>query len=110
MLRIGREVNPEPHGVLLSATADDVKSAQNRERIRSIERRGTLAAWNDFIGFGVSKIFGLSGLIIGGIGYVVPSFSPIVVNKPAWVAGAGLALLTGKNVLALISKLERSMK
>jgi hypothetical protein len=122
MLRIDppTQVNLETVKGLLSSTADaikarpvtadDVKSAKNKERIRAIERRGRIAAWNEFIGFGVSKVLGLSGLVAGGIGYVAPGLSPIALNRPAWVAGAGLALLTGKNLLALVAKVERLIK
>src|SRR5437588_355631 len=108
MLRMGKA--KEESKSELDFTAADVKAAQARERIRVLERMGNLAALNDYIGFVVSRVLGLLALIAGGLAYVSPRVAPLVMNKPAWIAGAGLALLTGKNVMTLIGKLERAEK
>lgn len=92
------------------ATANAVKEAQYAERIRYIERRSKLSALDDYIGFVVSKVLGLFGLVVGGLAFVAPELCPVVLTNPAWIAGAGLALLTGKKVLTLIAKVERISK
>jgi len=80
------------------------------ERIRLIERRANIAAWNDYIGFAVSKALGLLGLVVGGLAYVDIHVLPVTVKNPGWIAGAGLAMLTGKSLITLIAKLERVSK
>ena len=88
----------------------DVEIARYSQQVNAIERQGKIAAWNDYIGFGVSKVLGLGGLIVGGLEYLDPNILPIVLSKPLWVAGAGLALLTGKSVLSLIAKIDKTLE
>lgn len=88
----------------------DSSLAKEAAKVRSIERAARLAAWNDYIGFAVSKLAGLGGVIVGGLEYLDPDLLRIVLPKPGLVAGVGLALLTGKNLLALIAKLEKGQK
>lgn len=90
-------------------TKKDVQSAKNRQQIYSIERQGKIGAWNDYIGFVISKGLGLAGLIGGGLELLDPSILTITLPYPALVAGAGLALLTGKNIITLIAKVEKIM-
>jgi hypothetical protein len=42
-------------------TKSDVVAAKLREQLRTIERRGKLAAWNEYVGFGTAKAIGLAG-------------------------------------------------
>jgi hypothetical protein len=65
-----------------------------------------LAAANDYISFAVSKTLGLGGLGLGGLELLDPSIIPLSFSHPTWVAGAGVALLTGKSVLSLIAKVN----
>ena len=93
-----------------SITKRDLEIAKNDAKLRSIKRAANLAALNDYIGFVVSKALGLTGLVVGGLEYLSPDLLPIVLPKPSFIAGAGLALLTGKGLISFISKLERSSK
>jgi hypothetical protein len=92
---------------LKQITKRDVASAKQAAEIRSLERKGTIAAWNDYIGFGVSKTLGVIGLFVGGLEYLDPTILPIMLNNPGWVAGAGLALLTGRSLMSLLTKLDK---
>lgn len=92
-------------GIVL--TKSDVESVKYQEQIRSLERHGRLVAWNDYIGFVVSKLLGLSGLVIGGLEILDPNLLPINLENPKIVAGIGLALLTGKSIVSLIAKTEK---
>ena|SRR6266545_792154 len=89
-----------------SSVKTSVEVVRNREKARSIERRGNIAAWNDYVGFAVSKLVGVSGFVIGGLEYLDPNLLPITLKSPGWIAGAGLAMLTGKSLVSLIAKLE----
>jgi hypothetical protein len=86
----------------------DVTEARYLQQIKSIERQAKIAACNDYIGFFTSKILGLLGLVGGGLEILDPNLLPIVLTNPYWVAGAGLALLTGKNVINLIARIDKS--
>ena len=36
-----------------------------------------------------------------------PELLSLVINRPLWLVGAGLALLTGKSLLTLIAKIDK---
>ena len=74
---------------------------------RKLLRRSRITTWNEYISFGVCKAIGLAGLTLGGLEYLDPNFLSITLNNPGLIAGAGLALLTGKNIVALFAKLEK---
>jgi hypothetical protein len=97
----------DPHG---QVSKWDVGVARRIVQVRDIQRRANIAAWNDYIGFVVSKSLGFCGLVVGGLEYLDPNLLSIVLKNPLWIAGAGLAMLTGKNLLTLIAKLERGIK
>lgn len=78
--------------------------------MRSIERAATLTAWNDYIGFAVSKLAGTSALVVGALESLDPNFLSVILPRPGLFVGAGMALLTGKNIVSLIARLERSNK
>ena len=88
----------------------NVDLAQRIEQVRSIERRGRIAAWNDYIGFGVSKVLGTVALLVGGLEYLDPNILHVALKNPGLIAGAGLTMLTGKTLITLIAKLERVSK
>src|SRR5687768_10540696 len=94
----------------LEKSKQKVSLVKDLAKTRSIEREANIAAWNDYIGFGVSKLVGLAGFIVGGIEFLDPGFLSIVLPNPGWIAGAGFAILTGKNVITLIAKLEKVIK
>ena len=93
-----------------AALAKQVAKARSAAKVRSIERSSKLAAWNDYIGFAVSKVVGVGALVAGTLECVDPNFLSVVVPRPGLVLGAGLALLTGRNIVSLIARLERSNK
>ena len=105
-----------PHNLALlskpeaAAIAKQVAKARSAAKLRSIERASSLAAWNDYIGFAVSKVVGVGALVAGTLEYIDPNFLSVVVPRPGLVVGAGLALLTGRNIVSLIARLERSNK
>lgn len=94
----------------IDLTKRDVGVARYKEQIRAIERHGRIAGWNDYLGFVVSKLLGVTGLVLGGLEALDPSILPITLKNPELVAGIGLALLTGKSVLTLIAKVERALR
>lgn len=93
-----------------AAIAKQVAKARSAAKVRSIERASKLAAWNDYIGFAVSKVVGVGALVTGTLEYIAPNFLNVVVPRPGLVVGAGLALLTGRNIVSLIARFERSNK
>ena len=93
-----------------AALAKQVAKARSVARVRSIERASKIAAWNDYIGFAVSKVAGVGALVVGALEYIDPNFLNVVVPRPGLVVGAGLALLTGRNIVSLIARLERGNK
>jgi hypothetical protein len=88
----------------------ELVATRNRAKIRAIQRAANIAAWNDYIDLVVSKTLGLGGLVVGGLEYLSPDTLPVTLPNPAWVAGAGLALLTGKRLITLIAKLEKGKR
>jgi hypothetical protein len=54
---------PEPS----SEEKTNVALAKRAEHVRAIKRQGDIAAWNDYIGFGVSKALGAAALVVGGL-------------------------------------------
>jgi hypothetical protein len=88
----------------------DLALARETAKVRAVERAATLGAWNDYVGFGVSKLAGISALIVGGLEYLDPNTLTAVVPRPGLIIGTGLALLTGKNIVSLVARLDRSNK
>ena len=95
---------------LKRATKADVAAAQNADKIRSIRLKGKLATWNAYTGFFVSKGLGVLAMVGGGLDWLSPDLLHLHLAKPGFVAGAGIAMLTGKTILSLIAKAERVVK
>lgn len=91
-------------------TRYDVHAARRRERIKEIERKGRLAKWNDYVSFFAAKAAGVGGLSVGGLELLVPDLLPITIAQPVWVAATGLALLTGKSVIKLVSAASEALE
>src|SRR5581483_4391818 len=91
----------------LTFTRKDVDSVRYQLEIERIKRRERIAALNDYVEFFVSKALGVGGLIIGGLEWLDPNLLPLVLTHPGLIAGGGLALLTGKSILALLAKAKR---
>jgi hypothetical protein len=91
-------------------TKPDPALAREIVKVRSIERAASLAAWNDYIGFAVSRLAGVTALVVGGLESLDPNLLTVVLPRPGLMVGVGLALLTGKNIVSLMARLERSNK
>lgn len=89
------------------ASKEDLEAARRREQIKDLERKGKLKAWNDWIGFAVSKATGLGGVILGGLEMLDPSVIAAPIPSPEIVLATGLALLTGKGILSVFQKAAR---
>ena len=90
------------------ATKDDLDSAKLDQGIIDIQRRAKLAAWNDYISFATSKLTGLAGVVCGGLDLLNPTLIPHIPH-PDLVLGSGLALLTGKSMMNLLSKVVKGL-
>jgi len=77
------------------------------EKIKGEElvRQSRIKKYEEWIGFGASKITGLSFLATGTLETYLPEFLPIVIENSPEVAGVGLALLMGKNAIDFIGNL-----
>jgi hypothetical protein len=84
-----------------------LQEAKFRDQIRRLERQGRLATWNDYTSFYVSKAIGAGAMILGGVDSIAPTFLPTHFSKPGIVFGTGVALLTGRNVITLVAKLNK---
>jgi hypothetical protein len=92
------------------STTPELKAAKQAAEIRMIERRAQLSAWNDYIGFGVSKV---SGFALSGIGIselFSPDYLTIVLTHPSAAIGAGLALLGGPQLTKVLSKIMKGLE
>jgi hypothetical protein len=92
------------------AESPEVQSARRAAQIRAIERKDRLAAWNDYLGFTVTKIAGFSCLVVGTLELIQPSLLAIGLTKPGAVAGAGLALLVGPKTVNVLAKVLNAIK
>jgi hypothetical protein len=81
-----------------------------RLEVQSRRRKELFQVVDDYIGFAVSKTFGLTALIIGSLETFAPDFLPIVLNNPQTLMGIGLALLIGKKALNPIAKFVDSFR
>jgi hypothetical protein len=84
--------------------------AKEAAEIKAIERKAKLEAYGDYIGFTVTKLFGIIALITGVIKLVVPSLLTIDLPHPESALGVGFALLAGNKVVRLIAKALNSIK
>jgi len=86
---------------------DELASARRMQQVKALERQGKLSALNDYVSFFVSKTLGLGSMTLGGIGIFDPHLLHFTLSNPTAVAGAGLALLTGKNLVNFISRIAQ---
>jgi hypothetical protein len=87
-------------------TKEEFEAAKRELNIGQLKRRETLAAWNEYTGFFISKLCGLVAAICGGLDLIYPSLIPHIPH-PEMFLGTGLAILTGKT---LITKLARTLE
>jgi hypothetical protein len=96
---------PEPTEIEVSKIAR-LAQAKEAAQIASIRRKERIAAIEDYSAFIVTKAVGLAGTIIGGLVFLRPGILPLTANQGLYVLLAGIALLAGKKVFALLSKLN----
>jgi hypothetical protein len=82
----------------------DLKYLKHELDAENVRRKATIAALTDWIGFVASKAFALFLLICGGIGVLNPLLIPRLTH-PEMLLGSAMALLTGKSLLGVISKI-----
>jgi len=93
------------------AESPEIQNVKRIAQIRAIERKERLAAWNDYIGFTITKLVGFICLIVGTLVLVCPDLIRITLpTKPGAVAGAGLALLMGPKTVNVLAKILNAVK
>jgi hypothetical protein len=85
------------------ASKEDLESAKRDMQVKELQRKSRIAAWNDYISFGTSKAGDLTAIVCGGLDVLNPSLIPHIPH-PEMLLGGGLALLGGKSILNVISK------
>ena len=90
---------------LAMVSRDELAAARRLQQVKALERQGRLSALNDYVSFAVSKTLGLGGLAVGGMGIFDPQLLHFTLSNPPLFVGAGIALLTGKNVVNLINRM-----
>jgi hypothetical protein len=88
----------------------ELQKAKEREQILRIERRGRIEAWNEYVGFAVSKVAGATALVVGSIQYAQPTLLALHVTSPGPLAGVGLALLIGPRMVNVLGKIFNALK
>jgi hypothetical protein len=89
------------------ASKEELASVKRDLQIVELQRKAKLAAWNEYISFGISKGSGLAATLCGGLDMVDSSLIPHVPH-PEMFLGAGIALLGGKSVVGILAKLLKS--
>lgn len=88
----------------------EVKKAKDSTAIRAIERKEKLSAWNDYIGFAVTKLVGFGCLGVGLVEMLRPELLSLSLTYPGPVAGAGIALLVGPKTVNMLAKIFNVLK
>ena len=78
------------------------KEIAKGERELATEKRSRM---DDMLSWSLSKIIGVGALSIGAIEYLDPAILDVVLKEPLSVAGAGLGLLVGKEVISRFTKM-----
>jgi len=89
------------------ASKEELAAAKRGLQIKDLQRKARIAAWNEYIGFGVSKAGGLAAAVCGGLDLLNPALIPHIPHPEAFLGG-GLALLTGKSIVNVLSKLLKA--
>jgi hypothetical protein len=82
------------------ATAQELADAKREAELRKVRRSVMFEATNAWIWFGISKLAGLAGVVIGGLALFEPEHLPSQLPHIAplnWLFG-GVALLSGKAI------------
>ena len=88
----------------------EIKTAKHRAELKAIERRTYLVALSEYAGFFVSKIGSVAMIFVGSSEWVEPDWLAITLAKPEAFIGAGIALLGGKRLADVLSKLFSALK
>ena len=85
-------------------TKDELEAARLEPELVKLR----LAAWSDYIGFATSKSIAVSSIVCGGLDIFSPSLNHHI-SQPQYLLGGGLALLTGKSMVNLFSKILKGL-
>ena len=91
------------------ATKEQVAAVKREGELIEVLRKAKLAAWNDYVGFAVSRGAGVASILCGALDIVRPNLIPNIPH-PEYLLGGGLALLTGKTMVNQISKILEVFK
>lgn len=88
------------------ASKEELDAVKRDLEIKELQRKAKIASWTEYLSFAVSKTSGLGAAVLGGLDILNPSLIPHIPHPEAFL-GSGLALLAGKSVLNLLSKVLR---
>lgn len=82
------------------------KEIAKEKRELALENRSRT---DDFLSWGLSKTTGVGALFIGGIEFLDPNLLPLVLTNPLALAGGGLGLLVGKDLISRFTKILNAL-
>jgi len=85
-------------------TKDELEAAKLERELVKLR----LAAWTDYIGFATSKATAVASIVCGGLDIVSPNLIPHI-SQPQYLLGGGLALLSGKSMVNLFSRILKGL-
>jgi hypothetical protein len=97
----------------MTDNVDDLAAAERAARVaaltrqmKSAERGERIAAINDYTALVVTHLLGIAGIVGGALAWIKPTYLPLNQREGLYVLGGGIALLTGRKVLAQLAKLN----
>lgn len=90
------------------ASKNELEAAKRERDIIEIRTKAKIAAWNQYISFGTSKVAGLTAIVCGGLDVLNPNVIPHIPH-PEYLLGGGFALLTGKSMVSFFSKILKGL-
>lgn len=88
----------------------NLATARREVAVRALKRKEHLAALNQYVEFGISKLFGVVALSSGTLDLLQPSTFGLSPDQAEAGIGLGLALIIGPKTVTLISKMLRAVQ